>query len=380
MRRARLLLTFALGFTALCAPPASAAQSIQTEYTVVNTLGIPQADVIMLDSGGEEVGKTDGGGKLIPNTDATPEEFFNNTIFELSPKVTRSTDLENPCTTAPEKAGVTLNAIREGPKRLIEIPQLPAVPTTPTDPGLSAAELRLVGLINRARANEGMAQVTISSTLTASADRYLSAIPSRPLNYDSEATYCFASGPGIRAIDAGFPTSQEISEAVMRGGSPGAVFDSLVEGGYSDAITDPTVTLIGVANAGNTWVIDASTLTANHPYYDRAGDTGITGDGSLADVGGKNGGKKAPRLKFKRAVAKGNRVKAILRLAPKARGKIKVVAYYPNGKGLLLRCKRKKAKVTCTRRLFAGPWTIKARFIPRAGWRSAKAVKRVRIR
>ena len=370
------------------------------KYNVVNTAGIPQADVNVYDANtGQVIGQTNGAGHLtLSDCTGTLVQVLACQLslaqhaYYYSRSEEGSTD---PCAIAPEGWPGTPYTSVSGNAVVI-----PTVPGTAYQPALSNEELGLVGAINQERVANGLTPVTISSVLTASADKYLSDLPDRPLDPTADSTYCMASGPGIRAVDAGFPTTDDINEDVLQNSPNAYTAMTSLENFDNAGLLGDTITMIGIAQEGDRWVVDTSDLPANDPYYKRAGDTGNQGDYSLVAAefpvatddtatdpsAGDDGDDttdaqpasspahgKASQLKFA-AISSPYRkhlVQVRLTLAKKAKGTIRVVAVKKTNRKskVILHSKRNKNKVRVWGRLSKGTWIIKAHFLPTAGTR-----------
>jgi len=400
--------------------PTTAGAVIPYSGTVVNAAGVPQAGVTVYDATwGTDLGTTDGNGNysvgldllcIVPGAPTPPWPWNLEPACEVpaigddihfSRSEEGSTD---PCTSAPEGwPGVSMYATTAPGDVVFSgfVVHVPSIAGTPYQPALSNEELGLVGAINQERVDNGLTPVTISSVLTASADKYLSDLPNRPLDPSADATYCMASGPGLRAADAGFPTTDDINEDVLQN-SPNAYTAMTSMENYDNAgVLSDTITMIGVAQEGNTWVIDTSDLPANDPYYKRAGDTGNLGNYSLVssefpvatdddtadDTTTVDDGDddttdqpvvsaphaKASQLKFAGVVTTPGKhqVSAHLTLTKKAKGSVRVVAVKKSNHKIkvILHSKRNKNKVRVWGHLGHGDWILKAHFLPSAGTR-----------
>jgi len=350
--------------------------------TVVNSNGTPQADVSIYDITTDEiVGYSDSNG--LASFDIGPSSPFIDTQLTNSLSATRSIYADSSaCSTAPEGwPGVTGWQIPLLGSLTIT---LPTVAGSPYHPEISDAESQMVGLINQYRAGENLPALKISSVLSASADKYLSVLAGyQTLNYSDPNTYCLASGPGIRALDAGFPTLQNIFESVLAGDdTPDEAIADLQNDYTNDAaLSDNSATLIGIANEGDRWVIDTSELNAAAPGYDHAGDTGAVGTlpPSCATTTAPKSLPKAkkPKLRIKRLSYVHPQVSALFQIRRKAKGKIKVLAIRKDNRKkrvhlAVRRPRRHRERIVVKMHLPHGDWIIKARFIPASRhWRAS---------
>jgi len=363
---------------------------------VINSNGVPQADAVIVDTTlGRDVAISNSNGLVTFHTDRLPDGRLTDVRSTDTFAVTRTQDngAGNPCLASTEGYPGAAS-VKLGEPGIAVVPTLPGVAYQPQ---ISSEELGMVGLINQVRQQSGLAPVTISTVLTASADKYLSSLPAGPLDYQSLLTYCYNAGPGIRAVDQGFPTVRGVFESVVRGqatahGSLRVLRDQL----YNSALTNASATLIGIAQQGDTWVIDTSILLRNYFYYYRAGDTGNAGDAALATPEqvqvspASEAIKRQPGLEFKRVDKQGKHIKARLRVNKKAKGKVHVVAIKKGKKGKKsnkkqvrrLDVSRNRARLKVSGRLPQGKWILKATFRPRNGsnWTTDKIERQVKIK
>jgi uncharacterized protein YkwD len=422
--RIALLATMAACLILINPGRATAAPAVVSEGTIpypvyVQTSdGLPLAGVSLIDQAdGSVTAVTDGGGIA---TYEAPYQCFDTGACVISYAAlygSRSDGSGDPCNTAPDgwpagrvtwQTGTTPGAL--GSYTTGGVITLSPLPGSPFQPALSSEESGLLGVINQARATGGMAPLTISEPLTASADKYLGSVPARKLDYGQDAIYCENSGPGIRAADAGFPTSDGIGESVLQG-DPDAetAFADLQNDPQQDSIADPDATLVGIAQEGNTWVIDTSDLQTTAPYYERAGDTGDVGDAALiadefpsSSAAGEgspptpasSSGRtpvptklpRSPHLEISQASAKGRAIRVVVALSPEARGtvKVKAIAVGRRSKkdGVVLRVARRGGRATASGHLHPGRWILRIRFVPKDGtnWKPVTVIRKISVR
>lgn len=418
-----VLVLFLIGSAAFSAEKASAdgltvvsSGTIPVGVYVQNPSGMALPDVNIYDGSGTLIGTSNSSGLA---TYEAPYQCFSTGACVYSYAAlrgSRSDGSGDPCQRVPEGwPGASAHWIPTSARQMAVI-TLPQLPGAAFQPALSDEELGMVGLINQAREADGLVPVTVSSVLTASADKYLGSIPARQLDYGQDAIYCENADPGIRAADAGFPTTDNISESVLQGdANAAAAFTDLQGDPHQDVLVDPQATLVGIAQEGGTWVIDASQLQTNDPTYARAGDTGNTGDASLvagefppptpvaptAPTGdGSTGGTdstypqqpatsppvaREPQLHLAHVSTKGRRVRATLALSPKARGAVRAYAFARHGKKgkkVALHAKRHGKRVWVWGHLGRGRWLIRLHFAPRSGsnWKPRTVTHRLRVR
>jgi len=430
---AAFLLSFSIGSASADVPPTP------VTVTITNTAGTPLAGVNIYDRATDAVLATTNGGGIANLSiqencypdwaypqyyDTPPPSCGEPSLYDFFNAI-RSDDLndDDPCTSGPEKANSYLQWVSGLPflaeNQYTSYAVLPTIAGTPYQPALSNEELGLVGAINQERVNNGLTPVAISSVLTASADKYLSDLPARPLDPTADSTYCMASGPGLRAADAGFPTTDDINEDVVQNSPNAYTAMTSLENFSNSGALDGSITLIGVAQEGDRWVIDTSDLPANDPYYKRAGDTGNLGDYSLVssefpvatddttddtvtddngddtDQPGSSASSKNASLGFQKVVAQKQGLLIIFTLSKHARGTLRIVAVDKNNpKNRIvasyakhpkhrtpLHARRLGNQVKVWGRLHQGKWLIQAHFVPTSGtpWKKQSVHRNIRV-
>jgi len=322
---------------ALLVPSTSGAAGELLHLTVVNSLGTPLVGVYVKKAG-TSITVTNGGGEasLELGSSVSAGETLE---FALYP--TKEAPPPGPCDTPAYSVSYV---VPEPPPATatVTMPALPSSLDPAFEPGLSNPELKFLGLMNDLRRSMGVAPLQASTTLDAVADRYLSRLKTVS---NEEEPHCQAGSPQMRAIDAGFPTSNTGENLAYNGMcSAEGVYGSFYsekgkpEDGHYLNMTDSEYTTVGVATDGSSWVIDYAVLPLNNPFVGRAGLTGQLGDASLPDANceiespthkpapTKPASRMSPRLRIINAAVAGSVLHLMVHLRVGVEGRVEVAA------------------------------------------------------
>jgi uncharacterized protein YkwD len=371
-RFSRPALGYLVALLLFASPAVASADS--TTVTVVNSVGVPQADTQLRVNSGF-AGATDGGGSKTL-TNLGPGEVIQATRgYNGNPS--------DPCN-APEQEGVKATVSNPVPAAITIT--VPSLTLTPFEPGLSNRERGVVGLINNLRREHGLQPLIISTVLNQAADGYVGRVLTPTTNL--AVAHCSLSSPFVRDIDVGYPSKGYEGENIVWAASATEAFNWwLNDPPHLANMLNSHYDAIGIANEGDTWVTDFSNTAAG--FVARAGWTGDYGDASLADKGSvPNGAEERgenengfgdPGLRFKRLRVRGHQLRVTLTLAREAKSQGRVV--------LIARQLRQRrslvlnAALEARTKLGAGRWSLQAKFIPKASqaWEGMTIFRQLRI-
>lgn len=348
------------------------ASAATINFSVVNAKGVPQAQVSveapnrkLLSNGSGEVSVSD----LNPG-----EVVYFSRQFQAS---------SDPCVTAPEgMPGIAYTVPNPAPASASIV--LPALGFQPYEPGLSARERGLVGLINNERKVHGLAPLVISTVLEEATDGYLAYAPSAS-GASNSAMHCSLFGVRLRELDAGYPLASNAAETIVWAASATQAFEWWMQSPpHREIILNPNFDAIGLSNKGSTWL--ANFASTDLAFISRAGWTGDYGDASLADKTispGREGSSQErsqlnPRLNFKSLRVRGHRLQLSVSIASAAvaEGRLLIVLRQGHQKRSL-----RLSNLEARSKLGAGRWTIEARFEhgSRAEYLNTRVTRRVQI-
>lgn len=370
----------------------TAGYPFNTRITVVNTNGIPQADAQIIDvSRNTKVGVADvGGSALVTVNSPTGIPAWTDVVTATRQVPEYSGD---PCFAVPEGigAGVPLwtGAYDALPASTVTVPTIDG---PGYEPEISSDEWELLGEINARRVADDVSPVTLSTVLSNSAASYVNILPSSGLDVTNPLTYCMNSGPGMRAVDAGFPTF-DIGEDIVQGAStPDAALAALAGYDHSQVLSDPDTTMIGIAYKDGTWVIDSSILALTDPGHDRAGDTGTTNfvaasQSPSAPTPTPRPTVRLARLKLDGIVHHRHSLVVYAHLVHHARGQVRVSAIRdPKHRSnaapqivVAVNQHRRHGRIHATLRLRPGRWRVRVRFLGEGAWRPVTRRREVSV-
>lgn len=333
--------------------------------SVVNDRGVPQSGTRVALGSGYYLGTTDGNGQAqISSSFAVAGE----TIY-----ATRQSS-SGACGSAPEGSPGSAATIPTPMPATMTI-TVPSTGLNPYQPQLSDGERGLVGLINQQRTSEGKGQLLIAQTLTAASDSYVAVLPENYSGITSEQAHCSHFGPLVRVLDAGFPLNAGAAtgENIAWTNSARATFAGWLNSpDHRAAMLNANANVIGVANAGNKWIINLGHITPGEAGYARAGVTADAGDPALAPLAAEEANGEAgadadqqlrdPNLQLA-ATRQGKKITARVRAASKAtaQGRITLTAF----QGRKRRVLELRGNGLATARLSAGRWRLVAKYVPR---------------
>jgi hypothetical protein len=366
-----------------CLIPASASA---LTVRVVDELGVPQARVAVWAVQSAEYGGgaganvfTNGAGEV--SAFALPGATIHASRADITP--------DSSLCAAPEGMGGRTVIVPSPAPAFVTI-TLPRLPFTPYEPGLSARERGVVGLINNLRREHGLTPVVISTVLDEATDGYSGRVL-QPTN-NLEVAHCSMSSAHVRDVDAGYPGLLLIGgENIAWAASATEAFTLwLNDPPHLHNMLDPHWDAIGIANQGSVWVTDFS--DTDPAYVGRAGWTGDYGDASLADTtppvstSGDSGkthrnqehSQHNPRLSFRTLRVRGHRLQLQVSIAPGAvaEGQLRVLLHRGH-QTRSLRLSNLEARSS----LGAGRWLIEACFQhgSRAEYLTTSITRRVQV-
>lgn len=221
----------------------------------------------------------------------------------------------------------------------------------------SAAEREFLGRLNNQRERKGLDRIRFSERLNAAADLRATGLDQNRSAYSCE----ISPHDHLLAADLGFYPFLAADGFWVKGGTYGPAAALQYLGELSDnkkLMMNPRVNAIGVANVGASWemVLDVVDDPCDRPACQLTDDTGDLSPGGGGD--GHQGGGGTAKVKLRRAVLKGKRLKLSFGVKY-ARGKVKAVATHAT-KSKHLRVKGAGRKRTATARLARGRWNLSA--------------------
>lgn len=386
----------------------TATMPFSTSVTIVNTNGVPQAATQIMDVSRPSYQPSNPGcpagwcsialsAKVAVADTGGVATFTVNSPTALplwNDEVTATRQVPeyagNPCWAVPEGTGVPV-PLRTGLEDAVPASTVtvPAIDGPGFEPQVSAGEAALLSMINAQRVENNVSPVTLSTVLTSSAASYVAILPPARLDYTDPRTYCMNSGPGMRAIDAGFPTFDVHEDVLMGDPTPDAAFADMSAFDHAAVLTDPDMTEVGIASKGGSWVIDTSILALWDPGHERAGDTGVTdytappapvsaptstpADSASPTSSPQDPQGLSPKLRITHITRPGRKLVVFAKFRRRARGRFHVSAVCAAKPAKLVRGRllhRHRGRVHGTLYLRPGRWKVRVRFIGREGWRS----------
>ncbi len=330
----------------------SNASAATINFAITNAKGIPQAQV-SVEAPNRKLLSNAAGEVSVSNLNPGEVVYFSRQ-FQAG---------NDPCFSTPEgMPGVAYTVPDPAPASATVA--LPALGFQPYEPGLSARERGLVGLINNERQAHGLAPVVISSVLEEATDGYLAYAPSVP-GASNSAMHCSLYGVRTRVLDAGYPLASNSAETIVWAASATQAFEWWMGSPvHKEIILSPQFDSIGLSSKGGTFL--ANFATTDPAFVNRAGLTGDFGDANLADKtapvsGSQESAQRNPRLTFKTLRVRGHRLQLSVSAAPGAVAEGQVIVWLRKGhQKRSLRLSGLAAKSN----LAAGRWTIEASFQP----------------
>ena len=343
---------------------------------VVNTRGVEQASLISasLASCGGSCGLmgTDGNGRI------TLEVLAGDSV-----SATRG-DL------APEGAGVTYAVPDPVPAGPVTI-TVPALPGT-VEPGIDGAEAWLLQHVNAERAALGRASLTLSSTLSRAADAY-----AHYLAENDQFSHTALAGPGVRAVDQGWPVpgGSSVGEALALAPSKEFAFQ-----GWQQSSPHWTLLMmdgldsVGVGQAGGRWIM----MPASCAIASATERCGLGADPAIVPPGSRDPGPPAkpgkptaggpgagqPRRPALRMTVRKHGRRLVIRVRVlRGRGALRVAVSRGHRRAHLRHRHSGALHRYATKLPRRGRWTISVRFAGAGDWtdrRLPRRVVRVRVR
>ncbi len=362
---AALAITGAIG--AVAAPAAAAAP---LTVRVVNTRGVEQASLVSatLASCGGSCGLmgTDGNGRI--TLDAVPGDTLSVTRGDL----------------APEGAGVGYTVPDPVPSAAVTI-TVPALAGTVT-PGIDGAEAWLLEHVNAERAALGRAPLTLSSTLSRASDAYAHYLADNNL-----FSHTALAGPGVRAVDQGWPVpgGSSVGEALALAPSKEFALQ-----GWQQSSSHWTLLMmdgldsVGVGQAGGRWIM----MPASCAVATATERCGLGADPAVLPPGSRDPGRPAtPGRPTPRGPGAAEPRRPALRMSVRRHGRRLVIRVRVlRGRGALrvavsrgerrghLRHRHSGAVHRYVARLpRRGRWIIRVRFSGDDGWADRRLPRRV---
>ena len=229
----------------------------------------------------------------------------------------------------------------------------------PADTGaLDSEELRLVGLINQARARAGAPPLELAQTLNRAEAAY-----ARLLTATGRFDHCTGASPTIRALDAGWPDTHAAGEVLEQGDATGrGAFTALMASpAHRGTLLDPEGRYIGVGRDGLTWAATVADQCADPARCEPTGSYGSSPADDGSGTGPREpgtGGRRALRVN---ASAHRRAVKLTVTATPASlTGRVTCSATAPGRHAVRDRARLTRGRARCELRLRPGRWKLRA--------------------